>query len=83
MVDWNGLYKWSMEYQDGTRPSEFKAMSAEDRAWLEEAMKAHTFNDTDRLTELINQLKEWSTNPQGSADHENEAAQAQRKPTED
>ena len=39
MVDWNGLFKWSMQHQDGTRPSEFKAMSTEDRKWLEEAMK--------------------------------------------
>jgi len=61
MVDWNGLYKWSMEYQDGTHPSSFKAMSKEDRKWLEEAMKAHTFNDSDRLTELIKQLKAWKT----------------------
>jgi len=39
MVDWNGLYKWSMEYQDGTAPSNFKAMSREDYLWLTEAMK--------------------------------------------
>lgn len=37
-------------------------MSYADRKWLEEAMKAHTFNDTDRLTELIAQLKEWAEN---------------------
>lgn len=36
-------------------------MSKEDREWLEAAMKAHTFSDTDRLTELINQLKAWGT----------------------
>ena len=49
MVDWNGLFKWSMEHQDGTRPTEFKMMAAEDRKWLEEAMKQYTFNDVDRL----------------------------------
>jgi len=54
MVDWNGLYKWSMQYQDdGTKPSEFKPMSPEDRKWLEEAMKHYSMNDTDRLTECI------------------------------
>ena len=47
-------------------------MSKEDRDWLEAAMKAHTFNDTDRLTELINKLKEWSSNAQ--PDNENESA---------
>ena len=60
MVDWNGLYKWSMEHHDGTNPSNFKVMSPEDRAWLEEAMRSYTFNDADRLTELVNQLKAWS-----------------------
>ena len=39
MVDWNGLFKWSMEHQDGTKPSDFKAMSEEDRKWLEAALK--------------------------------------------
>lgn len=43
-------------------------------------MKAHTFNDTDRLTELINKLKEWSSNAQ--PDNENESAQTNR-PSED
>ena len=74
MVDWNGLYKWSMEYQDGTHPSSFKPMSKEDRKWLEEAMKAHTFNDTDRLTELINQLKQWSAQAATAPDESNAQA---------
>ena len=67
MVDWNGLYKWSMEYQDGTAPSTFKAMSKEDRKWLEDAMKQYTFNDSDRLTEIIKQLKEWSAQARSTA----------------
>lgn len=57
MVDWNGLYKWSMAYQDGTKPSEFKAMAEEDRQWLEEAMKQFTFNDVDRLQKVVAELK--------------------------
>ena len=74
MVDWNGLYKWSMEHQDGTKPSEFKMMSEEDRLWLEEAMKAHTFNDTDRLGELIQQLKAWGTLNSQTSEESKEAA---------
>jgi len=75
MVDWNGLYKWSMEHQDGTKPSEFKMMSEEDRKWLEEAMKAHTFNDIDRLGELVEQLKAWgSANSQPSEESKQAAA---------
>ena len=60
MVDWAGLFKFSMQYHDGTTPSEFKEMSEEDRKWLEEAMKQYTFNDTDRLKEVIETLKKQS-----------------------
>ncbi len=58
MVDWQGLFKWSMQYQDGTHPSEFKEMSQEDKIWLQEALKAYTFNDTDRLQPICKELKE-------------------------
>lgn len=72
MVDWNGLYKWSMNYQDGTRPSSFKPMSKEDRDWLEAAMKAYCLNDSDRLTELIKQLQAWSALSSQTAAEANE-----------
>ena len=59
MVDWNGLLKWSMQFQDdGTTPSQYKEMSKEDRDWLQEAIKAYQFNDTDRLTDICKELKE-------------------------
>lgn len=74
MVDWNGLYKWSMEHQDGTKPSNFTAMSKEDRVWLEAAMKQYTFNDTDRLTECIQQLKTWAAEARTAPDQSNEEA---------
>jgi hypothetical protein len=32
-------------------------MSKEDREWLEAAMKQYTFNDTDRMKELLQILK--------------------------
>ena len=50
MVDWNGLFKFSMNYNDGTSKSNFKPMSKEDAKWLEEALKQYTFNDVDRLS---------------------------------
>lgn len=74
MVDWNGLFKWSMNYQDGTKPSQFKPMSKEDRDWLEAAMKAYSFNDTDRLTELVNQLKAWSAQASQMSEDSNAVA---------
>jgi len=60
MVDWAGLFKYTMQFHDGTAPSQFTAMSAEDRKWLEEAMKQYTFNDTDRLKQVIDLLKKQS-----------------------
>ncbi len=36
-------------------------MSAEDRKWLEEAMKQYTFNDVDRLKEVSIELKDHMT----------------------
>jgi hypothetical protein len=57
-IDWQGLYNWSMKYQDGTKISQAQPMSQEDRKWLEAAMKEYTFNDADRLKEISEQLKE-------------------------
>ena len=52
MVDWNGLFKWSMQYHDGTTESKFKKMSDEDQKWLQDALQAYTFDDVDRLKQL-------------------------------
>lgn len=59
MVDWQGLLKWSLSLskEDHTAPSQFKAMTKEERDWLEAAMKQYTFSDTDRMKELIETLK--------------------------
>ena len=56
MVDWKGLFEWSMQYQDGTKPSEFKQMSEEDRKWLTEALQHYTFNDSEEIKKHSNNL---------------------------
>mmetsp|Transcript_71683 Transcript_71683/g.134056 ORF Transcript_71683/g.134056 Transcript_71683/m.134056 type:complete len:254 (+) Transcript_71683:69-830(+) len=38
-VNWPGLLAWSTKYHDGTKPSEFKQMSEEDKEFLEKAME--------------------------------------------
>ena len=40
MVDWNGLFNWSVQYHDGTSATspEFEPMSEDDKKWLEDAM---------------------------------------------
>mmetsp|Transcript_17569 Transcript_17569/g.29656 ORF Transcript_17569/g.29656 Transcript_17569/m.29656 type:complete len:183 (-) Transcript_17569:764-1312(-) len=49
-----------MTHQDGTNPtqSDIQPLSKEDRNWLEEAMKEYTFNDSDKLKELCDELKQ-------------------------
>lgn len=39
MVDFKGLFKWSMGYKDGTNSDKFKEMTETDKKWLEDAMK--------------------------------------------
>ena len=55
--DWNGLLAWSTKYHDGTKPSEFQPMSEDDKKWLEDAMKEYTFNDTDKLKTICDEMK--------------------------
>ena len=60
MVDWNGLFQWTVNHHDGTahtRP-DFEVMSPEDRKWLEGAMQEYTFNDADKLKDFADNLKE-------------------------
>lgn len=38
-INWPGLLAWSTNHHDGTAPSQFKKMTDEDRAFLEQAMQ--------------------------------------------
>ena len=58
MVDWNGLFNWSVNHHDGTgttRP-DFEQMTPEDKKWLEQAMHDYTFNDAEKLKDLADKL---------------------------
>ena len=55
-IDWQGLFNWSTQFHDNTKESEFEPMKEEERAWLEEAMKAYTFDDVNRLTEITKEM---------------------------
>ncbi|KDD72740.1 hypothetical protein H632_c2952p0, partial [Helicosporidium sp. ATCC 50920] len=50
MSVWKGLLEWSLQHHDGTRASQ--PMSAEDRAWLEEAMQSSVVDLGKRMQEL-------------------------------
>lgn len=57
---WLGLLKWSLNYMDGTVPSSesenFKAMSDEDKKFLEEVMKNGIIDEGDRMKHILNEL---------------------------
>eukprot|EP00747_Dinoflagellata_sp_TGD_P168394 gnl/TRDRNA2_/TRDRNA2_194663_c0_seq1.p1 gnl/TRDRNA2_/TRDRNA2_194663_c0~~gnl/TRDRNA2_/TRDRNA2_194663_c0_seq1.p1 ORF type:complete len:306 (-),score=72.99 gnl/TRDRNA2_/TRDRNA2_194663_c0_seq1:73-990(-) len=59
-IDWAGLLNWSTKYHDGTKPSEFKQMSEEDRKFLEAAME-EAFGQVEDpnkvMEEAINKIK--------------------------
>jgi len=62
-IDWQGLLNWSTKYHDGTAPSDVQPMSEEDREWLQQAMKQYTYDDTDKLKEICEQMnKEVESN---------------------
>lgn len=60
---WLGLLKWSLKYVDGTVPSEesenFKQMSKEDIAFLEEVMKNGIIDEGKRMKTILNELVDY------------------------
>lgn len=57
MIDWEGLLKFSLKYTDGTKKSEFKEMSLEDKRWLEEAMQQYTNSEVNRIKHILGRLE--------------------------
>ncbi|CAI2371665.1 unnamed protein product [Moneuplotes crassus] len=55
-IDWAGLFNWSAKYNDGTKKTNFSPMTKEEREWLEKAMKEYTYNEADRMQEIIKVL---------------------------
>jgi hypothetical protein len=60
--NWLGLLKWSLSYADGTTPSQFSAMSEEDKKWLENVMKEGVRDDPQRMNEVMTKLKDGMDN---------------------
>jgi len=63
---WLGLLKWSLNYVDGTVPSNesegFKEMSKEDRAFLEEVMKNGIVDEGERMKTILSSLVAYLDN---------------------
>lgn len=75
---WLGLLRWSMNYQDGTSPSEFNEIKPEDKAWLERVMKEGVMDEAERMVHLIRIFNGedpnvvFGTKPDTDADAESE-----------
>ena len=57
-IDWQGLFNWSTQYHDGTAPSNFAPMGDDDKEWLAKALEQYTFDDADRLKEIVKEMQE-------------------------
>lgn len=57
---WLGLLKWSLNYMDGTVPSEeseqYRSMSEEDKKFLESVMKDGIVDEGDRMKTILKEL---------------------------
>lgn len=76
---WLGLLKWSLAYTDGTKDSDHKQMSAEDKAFLEAVMKDGIIDENERMKEILKQvttqLERWKGDP--AAAEKNEGQQVE------
>jgi hypothetical protein len=66
MVDWKGLYNWSMKYTDGTKPSDFKQMSKEDMEFIQNAFESVTLNEMKEIWKILDICK----TPEGDTEQE-------------
>lgn len=57
MCDWKGLLNWSLNYHDGTKPSEFKPMSEEDRKFIEAAFESVCLNEMKEIWKILDEIK--------------------------
>ena len=66
MVDWKGLYNWTMKYTDGTKPSEFKQMSKEDMDFIQNALESVVLNEMKEIWKILDICK----TPEGDSEQE-------------
>ena len=66
MVDWKGLYNWSMKYTDGTKPSNFKQMSKEDMEFIQNAFESVCLNEMKEIWKILDICK----TPEGDSEQE-------------
>lgn len=68
-MNWQGLLNWSLQYADGTRPSEFKPMDEETKTWLKSALESLIVDEIDILkksSEILSRIEDGSPEDQKS-----------------
>jgi len=65
---WLGLLKWSLQYQDGTKDSEWDELSEEKKAFLEKVMSEGVVDENVRMKQILVQfLRFLQSKTSGSA----------------
>lgn len=67
---WKGLFDWSMKFQDGTHPTEFKQMDKEKQEWLQQVMDHHTQDFGKRMKVISEGLAEPGDSDETAAQKE-------------
>ncbi|DAZ93598.1 TPA: hypothetical protein N0F65_011782 [Lagenidium giganteum] len=80
---WLGLMKWSMKYADGTAPSEFKAMSKEDRDFLDKVLKEGVMDENERVGQILRILDGESPDVVFAKEDDDEQSKPEEKPSEE
>lgn len=62
-IDWPGLLSWSSKYHDGTAPSKFQPLSAEDREFLENALQ-EAFSLIEDANKIMKEAAEQLQSPE-------------------
>lgn len=65
-IDWSGLFNWSAKYNDGTKATNFTPMTEEEKIWLEKAMTEYTYNESDRMQEIVKTLFDQENTPEST-----------------
>ena len=66
MVDWKGLYNWTMKYNDGTKPTNLKQMSKEDMEFIQNAFESVCLNEMKEIWKILDICK----TPEGDTEKE-------------
>jgi len=57
--DWMGLLQWSLQYQDGTSPTELNQLTQEKKEFLAKVFDSMTVNEPERLHFICNKMIEY------------------------